>query len=239
MRKSSQKCETSHRYGQERNLSLCGKVTVINTLIASLYVYKMQCLPSPTEDHIKQVERIIEDFLWNGHKPKISLATLQNTPQEGGLKLVNLRTKNSSLKAAWVKTLMTNQYNQKLVYNILDIGPIDSMIWCCNMRAEDVSKVIKTENQFWKEVVQAWCEYHYTPSDQINGDQIIWFNSDIRVDGKPICWKKYMSDLTYVSDLICDDRYISYEIAKEKYGLSIMEYKQPKDSNPATDKSKQ
>ena len=75
---------------------------VINTLIASLFVHKMTVLPSIPEDIIQQVETVIQQFIWNGTKPKISLAALKIAKQSGGLGLVDLRKKDDALKVAWI-----------------------------------------------------------------------------------------------------------------------------------------
>ena len=60
-----------------RSLTLMGKVLVINTLMASLFVYKMTVLPDLTSAQINAIHKIIINFLWNGAKPKIPLEILQ------------------------------------------------------------------------------------------------------------------------------------------------------------------
>ena len=82
-----------------RGLTLLGKVQVINTLVASLFVYKMMVLPTISKKIIKNVENQMRDFIWNGKKAKIALKTLQNSKREGGLGLVNLGNKDIALKA--------------------------------------------------------------------------------------------------------------------------------------------
>ena len=81
-----------------RNLSLMGKVLIINTLIGSLFVYRMSVLPTMPEDLLKTCESYFSDFIWNGRKAKIALKTLQKSKLEGGLNLVCLRSKDVSIK---------------------------------------------------------------------------------------------------------------------------------------------
>ena len=78
---------------KNRNLSLLGKVQVVNTLVASLFVYKMMVLPTIPDKTIKQIDNIIRDFIWNKKKSKIAYAILQNSTREGGANLVNLKIK--------------------------------------------------------------------------------------------------------------------------------------------------
>ena len=61
-----------------RGLSLIGKVQVVNTLVASLFVYKMMVLPTIPNSTIKNLDNIIREFLWNGKKAKIAYGILQN-----------------------------------------------------------------------------------------------------------------------------------------------------------------
>ena len=76
-----------------RNLSLLGKVTVVNTLVASLYVYRLSVLPSPGEQIVREFESIVNKFLWNGARPKIPMRTLQQSKTLGGVKLIDFKQK--------------------------------------------------------------------------------------------------------------------------------------------------
>ena len=58
---------------QKRGLSLLGKVQVINSLVASLFVHKMTVLPNMKTSDIKGMEAHMSNFIWNGKKAKISL----------------------------------------------------------------------------------------------------------------------------------------------------------------------
>ena len=73
-----------------RNLSLLGKVQVVNTMVASQMVYKMMVLPMMPRNIIKNIENLIRSYIWSGKKSKISFSILQNPKREGGLNLVNL-----------------------------------------------------------------------------------------------------------------------------------------------------
>ena len=85
---------------KSRGLSLIGKVLVINTLIASLYVYKMTVLPKISELCVERLNKILQAFLWNGKSAKINLKTLQMSKDNGGLNLVNFSIKDDSLKVS-------------------------------------------------------------------------------------------------------------------------------------------
>ena len=87
-----------------RNLTLMGRVLLVNSLIGSLYVYLLQVNPSPNEKHINKFHKFIESFLWPGQhtRPKLSLRQLQAQKKNGGLKLVDLRHKDVAIKIDWL-----------------------------------------------------------------------------------------------------------------------------------------
>ena len=84
-------------------MSLIGKVTVVNSLVVSLFVYQMQVQPTITAKYIDRFNNMVIDFIWNGRKPKIKLEILQQLKKQGGLCLVNLESRDNALKVAWVK----------------------------------------------------------------------------------------------------------------------------------------
>ena len=75
---------------KNRGLTLLGKVMVVNTLIASLFVYKMMVLPEIPKSIVRSVENEIRKYLWEGGKAKIAFAILKNPYDQGGLKMVDL-----------------------------------------------------------------------------------------------------------------------------------------------------
>ena len=54
-----------------------GKIVIINTLVASLVMYKLQVLPKLESGYVNRFNDMIEHFLWNGSKPKIAIKILQ------------------------------------------------------------------------------------------------------------------------------------------------------------------
>ena len=102
-----------------RNLSLFGKILIVNTLIASLFVYNMSVLPRISESMIEKINKMVESFLWNGRKPKVKLSILQANKSEGGAGLVNFGIKDDSLKIAWVQILETDSVISSMAYRKL------------------------------------------------------------------------------------------------------------------------
>ena len=207
---------------ENRGLSLMGKVLVVNTLVASLFVYKMMVLPMMPDNIIKNIENEIRRFLWNGKSAKIAFQVLKNPYDQGGLKLVDLKAKDKALKATWPQILLDEKDYSVMVYSVL-CPELHELIWKVYLRPEHV-KLFNISNQFWSDVLAAWCEYNYWHNFQID-NQIIWYNSRILVENKPILWKKLLRNgLIYIYQLFRDGKYKSFHQLNTEYGISIMQY---------------
>ena len=212
-----------------RQLSLFAKITVMNSLIASLFVYRMYILPRIPARTVKQLNKICEKFIWNGRRPKIGLNKLQNAKSKGGLNLVDFKLKDDSLKLSWIPYLLTDRALADIAYQQL-APELKENIWHCNLSPDDIScigpkKHFQTHN-FWKEVLETWCEFNYQPLDDCNpGNEIVWLNSHIKVGGKPVLWKQcYRSGLMYVNQLFVNSKIISAEEAKRKFAMETLCY---------------
>ena len=69
----------------------------------------MAVLPRMGEQKIKELNKEIDHFLWNGSRPKIKREVLNLPKKKGGLNLVNFIAKDKSIKAAWPKILLNEK----------------------------------------------------------------------------------------------------------------------------------
>ena len=56
-----------------RQISLIARVKVVNTLVASLFVYKMTVLPTIPKLVVKNVDNLIREYIWKGKKAQSRL----------------------------------------------------------------------------------------------------------------------------------------------------------------------
>ena len=207
-----------------RSLSLYGKIMIVNVLVASLFVYKMSVLPTIPESIIKALNKVIERFIWNGRRPKIKLEILQISKQNGGAGLVNFEYKDMALKSAWLQSLLTDKLIEVFAYNNLN-KYLKELIWAVNIVPDDVNKCFK--KGFWTDVLYAWSRLKNVSEaaevEPIN--QIIWYNSKIRIAGKPIFIERaFKNGLIYVSQLISIEKeYIPTNIISTMYNLTLLE----------------
>ena len=206
-----------------RGLSLIGKIQVVNALVASLFVYKMMVLPCIPKNIVKNVDNIIREFLWDKKKAKIAYHILQNPKTEGGLNLVNIKKRDIALKATWPQILLKEHEYSQVVYKIMKCTAIQHDIWRCSLKPEDVDN-LKISNQFWKDVLKCWSEYNSYSNVRID-NQIIWFNSNIKIRKKPIMWNDlYKRGLKYVYQLFENGSYKDDNKVMIEFGLTKLRF---------------
>ena len=214
-----------------RNLSLIGKVQVVNTLVASLFVHKMMVLPTIPKGIVKNLDNLIRDFLWDGKKSKIAYSILQNQKKEGGLNLVNLTKKDIALKTTWPQILCHETEYAVMVYRILRCSTLKQNIWRCSLKEEDVS-LIKVKNFFWECVLKAWCKFNYYLHRKVE-NQIIWYNSNIRIRNRPVLWNDVLSrGLLYVHQLFSEGSFKENTQVWDEFGLTPIRFNSLKAAIP-------
>ena len=127
---------TSNWYN--KSLTLMGKVVVINTLMSSLFVYKMLVVNLMNDTQYAEAKDIIVRFLWNGKKPKIAYETLVADKSDGGLRLTDLKCKQKSLLAAWVFIIQGETLLQECAFKNLS-PDLQDLVWQCSISPKDVT----------------------------------------------------------------------------------------------------
>ena len=137
------------------------KIEIINSLIASLLVYKMQSLPKLSSKSVKRINDQIVKFIWSGRKPKIKLEHLQLDKRDGGLQLVNILARDAALKAQWVKNIQKGDIvMHELVKDCIPNQLQNTIFWECNFNVQD-SVQFSRYNKFWNHVVESWAQFNY------------------------------------------------------------------------------
>lgn len=170
-----------------RTSTLSARVLLINTLISSLFVYKMITLPNIDNNLETDINKIILKFIWKQRRPKISSRLLCKDKYEGGLRLVNIRLRELALKCLWVPKIVNIEFWANCFYSILN-NNIGELIWKCNLAPTDVKYIVKKDaNIFWINVLEAWAHYNFSPetSETDFREQILWYNSCLRIDNQP------------------------------------------------------
>ena len=212
---------------QNRSVTLWGKVTILNSLVSSLFVYILQCIECPGEKFYEMYDKCIVDFLWAKTKgrrgiSKIPLSVLKQKCSNGGMKLVDLKSKAKTLRISWL--FRDSQY----VCNLLDkCTPPEfmSLFWKCSLHPTDVEFFLaRWTPRFWVQVICDWFSLTWEyPVGAV--EQIIWCNSHIKAAGKPLLYSKCCkSGLVFVRDLFHNNALMTFDVIKEMYDITWWQY---------------
>ena len=199
-----QKVRSTCNTWYNRQLSLMGKILVINTLLGSLFVYKLMAMMSLTQEQIKEFEGVVHQFLWKGKRARISMDTLKKDKKQGGLRLVDIGKKLKALRISWIFKLDENSTLSKNAYSQLS-PKLGNLIWRCNLNGKDVRKLF--EHSVWRDILEAWSEINFNdPHSGEIADQVIWMNSHIRRGNYPFLLPTWLEkDIFLVKDLFNHD----------------------------------
>ena len=77
-------------------------------------------------------------------------------------------------------------------------------------------------NQFYAELIRFWAEFRNAFSDKDNKSSIIWNNKNIRIDGKPVFYKKFFEkNISLISQLgLSKNNLDSLEDVRQKTNIS-------------------
>ena len=220
------KLENVCKIWYNRTLSWMGKVLVINTLMASLFVYRMTVLSGPTPKEMVRIHKILHEFFWKKQgRAKIPLRVLQNRKEIGGLKLVHFGYRQRALQIQWIRKVINpsvpNDFQRYIPMWL--IPALGDMLWYTNLRKKDVHKFIKKDS-FWKEIYLTWTEQYFRPIQSFKGceivNEVLWCNSCIRICNEPILWEGAIkAGVYYVRDLLDEDceNFLSHTEIEEKF----------------------
>lgn len=99
--KARQICRTWNN----RSLSLKGKVTVVNSLVTSVFQYRCTYIHTPPEV-FREFRTITTAFLWNNLKAKVAYKTLTLPTSEGGLNLIDLEIRTQAALLQCIRRML-------------------------------------------------------------------------------------------------------------------------------------
>ena len=193
-----------------RGLSLYGKVTVIKSLVIPKFVYICSLMPV-ADEFVKELNRLVYKFLWNGTDKATRLSTI-NDYAKGGLKMIDLDCMIKSLRLAWLQRIYNvteGPWKWYLSHLLAKFGGL--FLLNCNYDAN----YLRVPSPFYSQLLTWWSEFREDFASLKDWHNIIWNNRDIRIDGSPVYYKNFfLSDVVYLKDLLLNCNNIdSFEIA--------------------------
>ena len=203
------------------------KITVVNSLINTMYIHKFMALPTPPQAFFEAHKRKILKFIWGNRPHKVSYTKVIQKYERLGLKLVDLQLKDAAIKAAWPLRLHGRQYNEiSWFYNSLPIK--DERIWSTNTKSTDIKPYLNEKSlQPVVSIWMAWSKFNYRevyedPQEML--DATLWGNSHIHLRNKPIFDKIWLdTNINRVLDIYNIERkaFHKYEDIENVYGNHI------------------
>ncbi|KAJ8023150.1 hypothetical protein HOLleu_38251 [Holothuria leucospilota] len=202
-----------------RDLSPIGKNVIVKSFALSQLVFLFQVLPDPPESFINEVQSCIFNFIWSGNPDKVRRKTMYNEFHQGGLKVTHIRSFIHALKVTWVKRYFNNNAGLWKLFFDYYLSPFGkTFLFECNFRQIDI---IDVSNIFIRQICNAWGKLQFSNPAETYGDQVLWNNNFIKIDGCITYDKKlHMAGVIYVRDLFKDNNVnLSFVELCNNYGI--------------------
>jgi hypothetical protein len=166
-------------------------------------------------------------FLWDGKPDKISRNIIKKEYEDGGLKMIDVNAFVNALKANWVKKLIDpeNKGQWKAFYKS-EFNKLGGKLFLeCNISEKDVPILVK--NTFLQEILSSWAKANYTENISSVIHEILWHNSNIKVDNKTLFFQNwYNNGIKHIGDIYdsVNDSFLTFEQVKLKFSLANSEH---------------
>ena len=109
------------RFADDTSLIIDGSVKSFETLVRILegFIY-ISGLKLNAKKIIKEIEKIMYAFIWEGKPEKIKREILIQDYENGGLKIIDLEMFIMSLKISWLKRISVSENNRTIYYIYLE-----------------------------------------------------------------------------------------------------------------------
>ena len=204
----------------KRNLTPIGRITVIKTLVIPKLIHLFSALPNPDDKYILNLNRLFFNFIWQKPIGNVKRETVVREYSEGGLKMIHLKTFLNSIKATWIRRLI-NIDKLKDIIKSFDIN-FDEL----TETGIDNIKISlkKCSNPFWVDVLNVWVEILNQDNNHHWEDYLkspIWFNNDIKIDGKGIFYKEWFKKGVKIFNDLVDEagELLSFQNFQNKFDI--------------------
>ena len=151
------------------------------------------------------------------------------------MNLQDFKIKSKVVKLRWILELLKDDYPAWKAY-LQELVNIDlKLLPFINIESKDIS----VRNEFYDELVKTWASVHFSEPVGIDDimSQVIWYNSHIKIEGKPYCNKKwYNGNIKYVNDIVISGgkRFKTIDELQNDYNIpiSVMDLNQIKHAMP-------
>jgi hypothetical protein len=201
---------------KQRNLSIPGKITVINTLLTSQIWYLSAIYPMPNQ-HMENLQKLFENFSWKDGKHLIQKEILYKTPEEGRINLTHIKTKIQTQRVKFIlRYLDENDYKWKAFTDLT----LQQLYGAHNKENILIAKYFETkkaEDPFYAQVLNSWEILHKqldfpkikTPRDLLHEN--IFKNDKMKNPANLIEKEFITANVTHIRDIIKNGELVEFE----------------------------
>ena len=189
-----------------------------------LYASTMKC---PSKQVLDQLNVIQRGFLWNNKKSKIKHSTLVADYSEGGYNDIDITTKLSALKVAWVTRLLDDNFHPwKMITTKLftTFGGISNIFHQNFKASEQCRSKVNRLPKFYQELIQLWSEVGEKKSSNASDicGEVLWNNAWIVSNGETLYNKHFVDKGILTVKIKIDEfgRPLIWAEVKQKYNLN-------------------
>ena len=219
-----------HRWKQ-RELTVFGKIAIIKQLIVPKVLFSVSNLAIP-DGFIQKLNTLLFNYIW-GKRDKVKRNVIINDYEKGGLKMIDIESQFTSIKASWVIRLLqadedalwTKVAKYYLKYHVQDL------IFKCNFTGNYNCELVDKIPAFYKEVLTSYNKAKCIDMDWFCNnilEQPLWANDliNVKIQGKKstLYYKRWIDagivklcNLRFI-DGILDEQYI-YDTVNDKVNI--------------------
>ena len=205
-----------------RKLTLIGKIQILKTFGISKFMYMFSSIYTPLWVS-SELEKIFYDFLWKG-PDRIKRNVMIQEIGKGGLKMIDLKSAIQAQQVMWINRI--HEDNCQIWFHVLNYylkkyGGL--LLFNCNY---DVNTMLMNIPDFYKAVLETWRRISRLKEEKPFREQIIWNNTDIRIDGKTLLFKTMLQKgLCFLHQIFTADMHSkTFRSLKEEFDINANDF---------------
>ena len=190
-----------------RDLTIIGRIQIVKTFIIPIFLYRASLI-SIDKEFVKEINKIIFDFIWKG-RDKVKRLALISEIEDGGLKAPHLDSIIETQRVIFCKKLASDQpqsWKTILLHYLRPVG--GKFVLCCNY---DLKKLPIKLPTFYEECFKSFAKCSATNYESMQeikdlSKAILWNNKFICIEGKSVYFKALAEKgILRIRDLISEN----------------------------------
>lgn len=204
-----------------RNLSIKGKITLVNSLMISLLQYQCSSIFTPPQVY-KEYKKLVTDFIWSGRRSKVAYSTVILPVAHGGLNLMDLDTRIRVSTLQWVRRLIRNPSSITALFLKHRLNQ-SNLTQFFSFKLQQIPEGVR-DAPFYRNLFDLWNKFHaFSPSEEDDiRREILWNNKFITSGGATVSIAPWEARGILSIDDICqpkEGRLCSHTEISRKYGV--------------------